>query len=240
MLGIDSQVAAVDGGLMLAASLTISLSAAAVLSAVALNFVLARVYSGKVQRVQKSAVATLSMLGFFLCFYLLVHNRILALELGLGAVRTALVVIGTLLVVIGAWLNIMGRLRLGRNWANQVTIYESQQLVDSGVFAWVRHPLYASLLWMFTGAGIVYLNAAALAATYLVFLPMVYFRARQEEAMLIDDLPGYRDYMRRVGMFWPRPAFKGGKPLAGVALGSVAGQSRSCSGSPTWREARSY
>lgn len=211
MLDFDSQVAAEGGGLMLAASLTISLSAAAVLSAVAMNFVLARVNPGKVQRVQKSPVATLSMLGFFVCFYLLVHYRILALDLDLGAARPVVIVLGTLLVVIGAWVNIMGRLSLGHNWANQVTVYESQQLVDSGVFALVRHPLYASLLWMFTGAGLVYLNIAALAATYLVFLPMVYYRARQEEAMLLDDLRGYREYLKRVGMFWPRPAIKGAK-----------------------------
>lgn len=211
MLDLDSKLAAGSGWLMFAASLTIALSAAAVLSAVAMNFILAQLRPGEVRRVSKSPVATLSMLGFFFGFYLLVHYRVLALEIQPGTARSILIVIGTLMVVTGAVVNIMGRFKLGRNWANQVTVYESQQLVDSGVFALVRHPLYASLLWMFTGAGLVYLNLAALAATYLVFLPMVYYRARQEEAMLLDDLPGYRDYMQRVGMFWPRAALKGGK-----------------------------
>jgi len=211
MLGFDSKIAAESGGLLFAASLVIALSAAAVLSAVAMNFVLSQLSPGSVKHVRKSPVATLSMLGFFAGFYLLVHYRILALQFEPGTVRSILIVMGALMVVTGAIVNIMGRFSLGKNWANQVTVYESQQLVDTGVFALVRHPLYASLLWMFTGASIVYLNLLALAVTYLVFLPMVYYRARQEEAMLIDDLPGYRGYMQRVGMFWPKAAFKGGK-----------------------------
>jgi len=207
----NANIAAESSGLILAASLLISLSAAAVLSAVAMNFVLARLSPAHVRHVRKSPVATLSMLGFFVGIYLLVHYRILTLDLEFGPARPILIIIGSLMVVTGAIVNILGRFSLGRNWANQVTVYESQRLVDTGVFALVRHPLYASLVWMFTGAAVVYLNLAALAATYLVFLPMVYYRARQEETLLLDELPGYRDYMQRVGMFWPRIAGKGGK-----------------------------
>jgi len=100
--------------------------------------------------------------------------------------------------------NIIGRFNLGANWANQVTVYDSQEVVSTGVFALVRHPLYASLLWMFAGASITYLNASTLAVTCFVFLPMMYYRARQEEIMLTKDLKGYAEYRQRVSMFLPR------------------------------------
>jgi SNF family Na+-dependent transporter len=98
MLANSSNLAAAGDGLMLAASLLISLSAAAVLSAVAMNFILARLSPGRVQHVRKSPVATLSMLGFFIGIYLLVHYRILTLDLELGPARLILIIIGTLMV----------------------------------------------------------------------------------------------------------------------------------------------
>lgn len=192
-----------SGWLLFAASATITACVVAVLCAVALNFLGIQGSAGKILKERRSPVATLSMLGFFAGFYLLVHYRVYELPEETTWARSVPVVIGTLLVVAGAVVNIVGRYQLGSNWANQVRLYESQRLVDTGVFALVRHPLYASLLWMFTGASIVYRNPAALAAAYLVFLPMVFFRARQEEAMLRAELPGYTEYAQRVGMFWP-------------------------------------
>ncbi len=174
-----------------------------------MNFMGFQGQSGKVRREKKSPVATLSMLAFFFAYYLLIHNRVFALGISPGWLHSAQVVIGTLLVVAGSAGNIIGRFNLGTNWANQVTVYDSQQVVTIGMFALVRHPLYATLLWMFTGAGITYLNIPALAITYLVFLPMMYYRARQEEHMLLQELHGYAEYMQGVGMFWPRISLGG-------------------------------
>jgi len=55
---------------------------------------------------------------------------------------------------------------------------------QSGIFGVVRHPLYASLIWMFCGAAIAYHNLAALGAALLIFLPAMVYRAKLEEAML--------------------------------------------------------
>jgi protein-S-isoprenylcysteine O-methyltransferase Ste14 len=120
-----------------------------------------------------------------------------------GSLRTALILVGLVLLALGTTVNVVGRAELGRNWANQATIYEDQTLVVDGLYGVVRHPLYASLLWMLTGVSLVYLNYAALAATMLVFLPMVSARARLEEDMLTKRFPEYDNYRQRVGRFLP-------------------------------------
>ena len=106
------------------------------------------------------------------------------------------------LIVLGCGVNIAGRLNLGRNWANQVTIYEDQRLVTGVVYRLVRHPLYASLIWMFYGASLVYANVAAALANTLVFVPFMIYRARQEEKLLLKEFKDYAAYRARVGMFF--------------------------------------
>jgi protein-S-isoprenylcysteine O-methyltransferase Ste14 len=181
----------------------ITLCAAAVLSAVALNFLFAGA-SGEARAVQRSPVATLSMVVFFTGVYGLIHYRIGAVAIPWPTLRAGLSLPGALLVVAGCAVNLAGRFSLGANWADQVTLYASQQLVTRGVYALVRHPLYASLIWMFCGAGLAYANIAVLAATALLFIPAMYYRAAQEERALARAFPEYADYRRRVGMLFPR------------------------------------
>lgn len=176
------------------------LCVAAVLAAVAWNFLRA---GGAVAERQRSPVATGTMLAFFAGVYLLIHHRVGVVPLPPVAAM-ALASVGLLLLVAGTIVNLLGRLRLGRNWANQVTLYREQTLVQDGVFGLVRHPLYASLIWMSCGAGLAYVNAAAVLATFAVFVPAMIYRARQEEALLEAQFPEYNAYQQRVGRLWPR------------------------------------
>jgi len=179
------------------------LCTAAVLAAVAWNFLRAR-FSGQVAEQQRSPVATGTMLLFTFGVYWLLSRHIGDLPRPGLAVDIPLVSLGLVLMVMGCAVNLLGRLRLGRNWANQVTVYEDQTLVTGGVFGVVRHPLYASLIWMFYGAGLIYLNYAALLATTFVFVPAMYYRAKQEETLLAAQFTEYEAYRRKVGMFFPK------------------------------------
>jgi len=70
----------------------------------------------------------------------------------------------------------------------------------------VRHPLYASLIWMFLGGALIYANVAALVLTLGVFVPMMYVRARKEDALLREAFgTTFEAYERSTGMLFPRP-----------------------------------
>jgi protein-S-isoprenylcysteine O-methyltransferase Ste14 len=182
------------------ARLIVTLCTISVLTAVLMNFMLAKT-SRAVRTKRKSSVATGAMLAFFAGVYLLIRFRIGARVI--PQIYHPAAILGLMLVVLGTVVNITGRFSLGRNWGNQVIIYEDHRLVTGGVYRLVRHPLYAGLIWMFTGAALVFQNWAALAATILIFFPGVYYRGKQEEKALVAQFPDYADYRNRTGMFFP-------------------------------------
>jgi protein-S-isoprenylcysteine O-methyltransferase Ste14 len=189
--------------IVLAARLVVPLCAAVVLAAVAFNFLEAQ-EAGPVTRRKKSPVETGTMLAFFAVVYLLIRFGVGAVRVASDPVRVVVSVVGAAGVMIGCAVNIGGRVALGANWANQVTVYRAQTMVTRGVFGYVRHPLYASLIWMSVGASLVYANWAALVATLAVFMPAMTFRARQEEVLLEQRFAAYPTYCRRVSRFFPR------------------------------------
>jgi len=178
--------------------------ATAVLAAVAIDFRQFRKRAG-VKQEQKSIVETGSMLLFFFLFYIILISGAGSFALSIVWLRLALAGFGTLAVVAGCYVNIRGRFDLGKNWSNQIRIYRDHTLVSSGMYRIVRHPLYASLIWMFIGASLLYVNLLALLSSLLVFLPFMYYRAKQEERLLEKEFDGYDAYRKKVGMFFPKP-----------------------------------
>jgi protein-S-isoprenylcysteine O-methyltransferase Ste14 len=73
-----------------------------------------------------------------------------------------------------------------------------QTVVSTGPYAVVRHPLYAWTILFLLGAPLLLGSLWAAAAGLLVFLPLLAVRAVGEEALLLERLPGYADYARRV------------------------------------------
>ena len=182
------------------ARLLVTICTVSVLTAVFVNFMLAR-EAHVVQNRRKSFVATGSMLAFFAAIYLLIRFRVGAFEI--PAIDHPAAIVGLVLLLLGTAVNLMGRLALGRNWGNQVIIYEDHKLVMGGVYRVVRHPLYAGLIWMFAGASLMFQNWLALAATVVIFLPAMFYRAKLEENFLVAQFPGYAEYRNHVGMFFP-------------------------------------
>lgn len=190
--------------LAIAATLVAGLASGVVLAAVAIDFAAYhRQQRGVVGR-DRSLVETGTMAAFFVAYYLVIRFRWLEVDVG-GAARVAMVIAGMALVVLGTVFNVWGRVMLKSSWANQITIYEGQRLITKGPYAVVRHPLYASLVWMFVGGSLMYANPLSLALTLAVFVPMMYVRAKKEDALLRDVFgEEYERYRGRTGMLVPK------------------------------------
>jgi protein-S-isoprenylcysteine O-methyltransferase Ste14 len=195
-----------DGSVRLAeiiASNIIGLCVIALFGAIFVNFFeLDKRHDTK--REKKSVVATGTMTLFFIGFYFMIRFHIYVLPVDSSRLRLAMIIIGTVMVVLGCYINIRGRLALRKNWSNHIKIYEDHELVTGDVYGWVRHPLYSSLILMFCGAALVYSNFGGFLATTAVFIPFMYYRARQEEQMLRQFFSNYQEYKKQVGMFIPR------------------------------------
>jgi len=72
-----------------------------------------------------------------------------------------------------------------------------QVLIDTGLYAHVRHPMYLGALLFFAGIALWLGSTAALLAVPLAFAPLI-ARIFVEEKELRETLDGYRGYMERV------------------------------------------
>jgi len=79
---------------------------------------------------------------------------------------------------------------------------DHSKLVDTGVYALVRHPLYSSQLFAAAGWAIFSLSLSHLLVTIVAALFFNY-KAGKEEAWLTERHPEYREYAARVGKFVP-------------------------------------
>lgn len=186
-----------------AVELSVMLSVFAVLVAILIDFAEFQ-KRGEVKKEKKSVVETGTMLLFFFGFYALLRTGTGRIAMEFSPLKVFLMVVGALLVIAGSAVNVKGRLDLGKNWGNQIRIYGDHTFVNGGMYRLVRHPLYASLVWMFLGAGLIYQNWLALAAAVFIFIPFMRYRARQEEELLTKEFGAYADYRKKVGMFFPK------------------------------------
>jgi protein-S-isoprenylcysteine O-methyltransferase Ste14 len=58
------------------------------------------------------------------------------------------------LVAAGLGFSVWARLHLGSNWSGAVTLKEQHELIRSGPYRWVRHPIYTGLLLGLLGSAI--------------------------------------------------------------------------------------
>jgi protein-S-isoprenylcysteine O-methyltransferase Ste14 len=111
-------------------------------------------------------------------------------------------VIGTLIVACGFGFAVWARVHIGRNWGTPMTIKEEPELVTSGPYRLVRHPIYTGMLTAVVGTALaVNLLALAVAAVLAVFF---LYSARVEERNLVAAFPStYPAYRARTKMLIP-------------------------------------
>jgi protein-S-isoprenylcysteine O-methyltransferase Ste14 len=101
---------------------------------------------------------------------------------------------GLILSVAGVVLAIWSRRCLGRYWSGKITIKADHQLIRSGPYRVIRHPIYAALLSLYLGTAVVSGELHALIGWVLAVI--AYLRKiRLEEANLIKAFgEEYRNY----------------------------------------------
>jgi protein-S-isoprenylcysteine O-methyltransferase Ste14 len=112
--------------------------------------------------------------------------------------------VGAVLGLLGFTLAITARWHLGRNWGMPMSRKEQPELVTSGPYAYIRHPIYTGLILAMLGAAM----GVNVSCGLLLILVSAYFiySARREEADMLQLFPQqYAAYMARTGMLAPCP-----------------------------------
>ena len=94
---------------------------------------------------------------------------------------------------------------LGRNVSETVLTKADHELVTTGPYQWVRHPLYTTAGAMFIAIGLMAANwFILLFAGLIVVLVRLLVVPREEQALIAKFGDDYRAYMKRTGGMLPR------------------------------------
>jgi protein-S-isoprenylcysteine O-methyltransferase Ste14 len=123
---------------------------------------------------------------------------------------TAVAVAGAVLALTGAAFASWAKARLGRHFSPQLGVQEDHQLVTTGPYAVVRHPIYLGLIDFIIGSAI-YLNDIALLGVGLLFIGYLGAQSRIEERLFERHFgPEWQAYRRSTPALFPRVFRSGG------------------------------
>ena len=78
-----------------------------------------------------------------------------------------------------------------------IEVQENQQVVSTGLYGIVRHPMYAATLLLFLSMPLVLASPWSF-AIMLLYIPIIALRIRNEEQVLERELKGYTEYKQQV------------------------------------------
>jgi protein-S-isoprenylcysteine O-methyltransferase Ste14 len=109
---------------------------------------------------------------------------------------------GLVAIAVGGWLAVRAFTDLGESLTPMPRPRADGRLVESGIYARLRHPIYAGLMLAGIGWSVLTASLPALIVA-LLLAAFLDAKARREEEWLLDHYPGYADYRRRSKRFVP-------------------------------------
>jgi protein-S-isoprenylcysteine O-methyltransferase Ste14 len=111
--------------------------------------------------------------------------------------------VGVLLTAMGVALAIWARWRLGRNWSDKVVLKVDHELVRSGPYRFLRHPIYTGILMALTGTALMIGEWRGVVAVILMGMNY-YIKATREERILAASFgEAFAEHKKRAGFFLP-------------------------------------
>ncbi|WP_299523585.1 protein-S-isoprenylcysteine O-methyltransferase [Winogradskyella sp.] len=116
----------------------------------------------------------------------------------------SLQIIGILLIAPMLWLFYRSHKDLGQNWSVSLEIRQDHHIVDSGVYKYIRHPMYSAIwLWVIIQALLLNNYIAGLAGL-ISFGSLYFLRVKNEEQMMISEFgTEYVKYMQKTKRIIP-------------------------------------
>lgn len=155
---------------------------------------------------EKSADRLITMAVVIVAFELLFAQwlRVGVLRMRFVPQQEWIAYLGIAITWLGTAISIWARYCLGEYWSARVTLKEDHQLIRSGPYAFVRHPIYAGMLVATIGTALVVGEWRGLIAI-LLLVAAHSRKAMREERMLTSEFgEEYQAYRQSTGFLFPR------------------------------------
>ena len=147
-------------------------------------------------------VLALEIIGFVLLFSQYASVGVLALLIFPRTMVGA--VAGTIATWTGIGLALWARVHLGQYWSARITLKEDHQLIRTGPYARLRHPIYTGLDLAAIGSAVVIDHWRCVLGVCLIVLGYV-IKARREERLLAGQFgAAFEAHRRHTGFLLPR------------------------------------
>jgi protein-S-isoprenylcysteine O-methyltransferase Ste14 len=124
-------------------------------------------------------------------------TRFVPLSTPIGAVGVAVTFAGVAFAIWARW-------HLGENWSATVTLKEGHELIRSGPYGRIRHPIYTGMLVAFAGTALALGEYRGLLGL-LIATSTFFAKAKKEERYLVQEFgQQFQEHQRHTGMFLPR------------------------------------
>ena len=111
---------------------------------------------------------------------------------------------GIVLTWLGTIIAIWARFCIGEYWSARVTLKDGHQLIRTGPYAFVRHPIYTGMLLGCIGAALVVGEWRGVLAVALLVAAHSRKALREESLLTREFGQQYLDYKRSTGFLFPR------------------------------------
>lgn len=112
--------------------------------------------------------------------------------------------LGLAITAAGVAFAIWARWHLGTNWSGVVTLKEGHELIRTGPYRTIRHPIYTGILLAIFGTLVTIGEVRGLIGLGVVWLSF-YLKARREESFLTEEFgAAFAEHQRHTGMFLPK------------------------------------
>lgn len=108
----------------------------------------------------------------------------------------SIVIIGSIIFLL-LYLMFGEVLRENAYLSRTIEVKENQEVVDTGLYGIVRHPMYTATIFLFLSMPLI-LNSPISFVIMLVYIPIIITRIKNEEEVLEKELKGYKEYKEKI------------------------------------------
>jgi len=156
------------------------------------------------ERMEPTASRVLRALVFLAAIYLLCAPWQFAwLNTHLWQTTALIFWVGAGITLAGLLFCVWARVHLGQNWSRSVTIKQDHELIVTGPYSLVRHPIYTGLFVAFIGTALVIGQVRAVVAYAMIVLSLWYKLRLEEKWMRAQFGAKYEEYSSHVSAVVP-------------------------------------